>query len=286
MPAPGAVLAALVLLLAGGATAAAMPAPDRPGGNGKPDRPAGKPETTAPGPTATTTAPGETTPPATTGTPEQAPGQAEDRPRDAEERPSPPEHAQDDKPRLDGRADPPALGKSVVVDEAAGTVSVRLPGAAADEAIEHTEDIPVGSVVDVRRGAVVLSSAIDRAGTQQQAVFHGGRFEVRQGPDGYVDVHLRGPRGTCPPRRGRARSAAAGPRRRPHRKLWGQDDHGRFRTHGKDAVATVRGTMWLVQERCDGTKVSVGWGAVDVFDRRTRRTVRVGAQQSYLARAR
>src|SRR3712207_6890811 len=41
---------------------------------------------------------------------------------------------------------------------------------------------------------------------------------------------------------------------RSARRLWGRDKGGRFRTHGKNSHATVRGTRWLVEDRCDGTR--------------------------------
>ena len=50
-----------------------------------------------------------------------------------------------------------------------------------------------------------------------------------------------------------ARRARRGQAQQPVRKLWGKDKGGRFRTHGRDSVATVRGTAWTVADRCDGT---------------------------------
>ena len=37
--------------------------------------------------------------------------------------------------------------------------------------------------------------------------------------------------------------------------LWGRDRHGRFRTRGRNAVATVRGTVWKTADSCAGTRV-------------------------------
>jgi ferric-dicitrate binding protein FerR (iron transport regulator) len=50
------------------------------------------------------------------------------------------------------------------------------------------------------------------------------------------------------------------------------------------AAATVRGTKWRVQDRCDGTLTTVTRGVVAVRDFRLRRTILVTAGQSYLAR--
>ncbi|MFN8124182.1 MAG: hypothetical protein U0237_17370 [Thermoleophilia bacterium] len=72
--------------------------------------------------------------------------------------------------------------------------------------------------------------------------------------------------------------------KKPRRILWGKDNKGRFRTHGHDSVATVRGTRWATIETCAGTITKVVEGAVAVKDLRTKRTVLVRAGRSYLAR--
>ena len=67
-------------------------------------------------------------------------------------------------------------------------------------------------------------------------------------------------------------------------KLWG-NGKGKFRTSGKYASATVRGTIWLTQDECDGTLIRVKRGTVQVRDLRRHKTVTVKAGHSYLARA-
>ena len=44
-------------------------------------------------------------------------------------------------------------------------------------------------------------------------------------------------------------------------KLWG-NGKGKFRTSGKYSSATVRGTIWLVEDRCEGTLTKVTRGTV------------------------
>ena len=69
-------------------------------------------------------------------------------------------------------------------------------------------------------------------------------------------------------RAGAARSRVAAraiPRSRAAGALWG-NGRGRFRTRGRYGAATVRGTKWLTQDRCDGTLVRVKRGKVDVED--------------------
>jgi hypothetical protein len=70
------------------------------------------------------------------------------------------------------------------------------------------------------------------------------------------------------------------------RRLWGRDNGGRFRTHGRHSHATVRGTRWVTVDRCDGTLTRVTEGAVSVRDRVRRRTVLVRSGHSYLAKSR
>ncbi len=82
---------------------------------------------------------------------------------------------------------------------------------------------------------------------------------------------------------GKASTSARSKRR--VRRLWG-DGKGAFRTKGRHAAATVRGTRWLVEDRCDGTLVKVSRGRVEVRDKIRLRTVQVRAGRSYLARLR
>ena len=54
----------------------------------------------------------------------------------------------------------------------------------------------------------------------------------------------------------------------------------------KPFVATVRGTIWYVEDRCDGTLTRVRRGSVFVRDLRRHRMVVVHAGHQYLARHR
>jgi hypothetical protein len=183
-------------------------------------------------------------------------------------------------------APPPAYGRTVVADVTRGTVSVRLPGAAQAVAVADGRAIPSGSVVDTRSGALTLTSALDTRGRTQRATFSGARFKVVQDKRsaGVVDIHLLEPPTGCS--RPIARTAAVTERRPKPRALWSSDDHGRYRTHGRNSVATVRGTRWATTESCAGTRTTVAQGSVVVRDRRHGRQVVVRAGHSHLARAR
>jgi hypothetical protein len=180
-------------------------------------------------------------------------------------------------------APPPVLGESVNVGERSGTVSVKVPGSDEFVSLSKVASVPVGSLVDTREGSVTLKSALP-GGDTQSAIFHGGLFEVRQPKEakGLTELKLRGPGPSCAS--GGARAAVADKRKKKHRRaLWGRDNGGSFRTRGGNSVATVRGTSWYTEDRCDGTLTRVSQGSVSVRDLVNRRTVIVRAGHSYLA---
>jgi hypothetical protein len=181
----------------------------------------------------------------------------------------------------------PTLGKSVVVAPVSGTVTVKAPGAAGYSVLGAGGAVPVGSTVDTRAGEVQLTTALP-GGKTQAAQFHGGVFRVRQSTagGGTTDIDLRGPALQCA-KGGKARASAAAAKRKPaKRKLWGRDKGGRYRTHGANSVATVRGTKWVTTDTCAGTRTTVTEGAVSVRDLRRKRSVLVRAGHSYVARPR
>jgi hypothetical protein len=87
----------------------------------------------------------------------------------------------------------------------------------------------------------------------------------------------------CPRTTARGAVAYAAGRRRVVRRLWGSG-HGRFRTRGRSSAATVRGTIWTVEDRCDGTLTRVTRGVVVVQNLRTGRTRTVRAGESHFVR--
>ena len=67
--------------------------------------------------------------------------------------------------------------------------------------------------------------------------------------------------------------------------LHASDNHAKFRTKGRFSAATIRGTVWTIADRCDGTIVHVTRGLVDVTDFVRHTTVAVRAGHTYLALA-
>ena len=72
--------------------------------------------------------------------------------------------------------------------------------------------------------------------------------------------------------------SAAKHKKKRRNSLWGHDNHGRFRGHGRGSIATVRGTTWLMEERCEGSYTKVKQGNVSVRNRRTGSTATMKSQ--------
>lgn len=199
---------------------------------------------------------------------------------------------------------PPVAGETFNAEPSGGEVLVRRPADGAPMPLEDGASLPVGTRVDSRAGSVLIETA-PAAGVadDQQAAFGGATFRVSQSRDGekVVTVDLmHGSFESCVAlpraarRSTRARAAASTKAQRKAqrkaakrivRKLWGSGK-GRFRTRGRHAAATVRGTEWTVEDRCDATAVRVRSGVVDVEDFGTGETVAVRAGEVHVARPR
>jgi streptogramin lyase len=183
---------------------------------------------------------------------------------------------------------PPVLGTTANAQAVRGLVKVRAPGAASFVTLGSggVTQIPVGSLVDTRKGKVSLTLVKDSAGGTQTGTFNGGQFKLKQsaatGQRGLTELQLSGTNfGSCSARGAGARARVA--RRRPSRQLF-SSVHGRFRTRGRHSTATVRGTEWLTKDTCAGTLTRVMQGSVLVRDFHLRKTRLVKAGHSYLAR--
>jgi uncharacterized repeat protein (TIGR01451 family) len=190
----------------------------------------------------------------------------------------------------------PVFGQAVSPVVVSGFVCVRLPGS--NECVDVTTlaQIPVGSIVDTRVGRVALTVATV-AGTTESAELYEGEFRVLQST-GATEFRLTGGDfSVCTVRPAKAKAKKAKKRkpagleaitaakpRKPIRRLWG-DSKGSFRTGGRYGAATVRGTVWLTEDYCNGTLIRVREGAVSVRDLVRNTTVTVTAGKSYFAEA-
>jgi hypothetical protein len=179
----------------------------------------------------------------------------------------------------------PVLGQSATIAAVSGTVLVELPGAESSLELDAASTVPMGTRIDASAGTVKLTNVRDATGKLQTGTFWGGSFTVRQTHSKKaatvlsLTAPLSCPKSTSP----RHLSALTGKAPRT-RQLWGKDNNGRFVTRGRSAVATVRGTVWLLRDTCAGTLVKVTRGEVAVRDLVRKRTVIVTAGRSYLAR--
>jgi hypothetical protein len=194
---------------------------------------------------------------------------------------------------------PPVAGETFNASPEPGAdVLVRRPADGQLLPLEQGASLPVGTRVDAREGGVDIQTApaagVDRV--TQDAHFEGGMFRVgqsrRNGRVVTIDLmhgefsEVCGPlskreRRAIAKRRGVvARAAGSG---RVLRRLWGKGK-GRFRTRGRHAAATVRGTSWSVVDRCDSTSVFVLEGIVDVENLLTGKVVTLTAGEGYAAK--
>ncbi len=214
---------------------------------------------------------------------------------------------------------PPVLGKTVDVTPVSGIVYVELPpgttlasfstaslavfspfalGVQAFEALAkgrafvpltEARQIPVGSILETTHGVVGITTATTASpnGKLQSGNFGAGIFKLLQARKqkgltnlDIVDNHSAHQVCTTV---GKGKALAA----KLSSKTLGRvnaSGHGHFAVRGQYSAATVRGTVWSVANRCEGTLTHVTRGVVSVRDFRRRKTITLFTGQSYLAR--
>jgi hypothetical protein len=192
---------------------------------------------------------------------------------------------------------PPIAGETFNALPVGEDVLVRRPADGQLIPLVEGASLPIGTHVDVREGAVAVQTA-PAAGVEQptqDAQFAGGMFKVgqsrRNGRVVTIDLlhgefaEVCGPLSRAERRAIKRRSvvARAAASKRVLRRLWGKGK-GRFRTRGRHAAATVRGTEWSIADRCDETSVRVHEGLVDVENLLTGAVVTLAAGERYAAR--
>jgi hypothetical protein len=191
----------------------------------------------------------------------------------------------------------PSLGVRTVLERVKGTVLIQPAGGTSSarasqkgrsfSSVREPREVAVRSLVDSRRGTVRLTSSSSRTNIQDSE-FSGGVFQVlqsgRRSARGLTEVRLKGSSFRRCGRSSKSDASTSARKKRVIRRLRG-NGRGRFRTRGRYSSATVRGTVWTVTDRCDGTLTSVKRGRVAVRDFRRKKTITVRAGKSYLARA-
>jgi len=171
---------------------------------------------------------------------------------------------------------PPVAGKTVNVSTKSGKVLVKLPGSDEFFDLEDVQQIPVGSTIDTRKGKVTFKAAGKAKVWLYEGLF---KFSQKKGKKPLTTLTLTEKLTGC---KGSGKASIAKKKVRK-RRLWG-DGKGRFTTKGKHSAATVVGTKWYVEDRCNGTLTVVKRGVVKVRDFKKRKTVTVRAGHKYFAK--
>jgi hypothetical protein len=152
----------------------------------------------------------------------------------------------------------PRRHATVVARPGLADVRVRLPGTAAFIPLTADRALPLGTLIDARRGSVQLVAAPK----QQRATFHGAVFRVTQ--PGTQTLLTLAPSGCRASR------------------LTGEG-RGAFAVRGRFSTTSVRSARWFVRDTCAGTLTRVLDGIVVVRDAVQRRTLLLRAGRRYLA---
>ena len=180
---------------------------------------------------------------------------------------------------------PPTIGQSIVVQPISGTVLGHPPDDPTFRRIVGAANLVSGWTFDVTKGRVSLTTAANSRGATQTTQAYEGFFTALQSSGSSVtDLVLRSGNFDAVCGSGGVDIARASANTKSVRHLWASGT-GKFRTKGRFAAASIRGTEWLTEDRCDGTLITVKTGAVAVFDQVLQKTVVVTAGKTYLARA-
>ena len=171
----------------------------------------------------------------------------------------------------------------VLAEIRSGQVLVRLPSRQDFVPLQGAASLPVGSVVDARKGSLTFRAAADGRGRIATARVAAGIFRIRQArarakkkaPPDFVLTTPAGLARACAPRR-------TPPPKGVVREL-SVVAKGVFRTLGKRGVVKGRNATWRTSDRCNGTLVTVQRGHVSVRSRRG--TVSVEARHRYRIKA-
>src|SRR6476469_1671954 len=185
---------------------------------------------------------------------------------------------------------PPVAGVNVNLEPAGGVVKTKCPTDSGFVPLDAPQQVPLGCQVDAGNGVVNLIAAkLGETGTES-AYFWGGTFIVGQSP-GETELKLAGKlkcekrKSVGEPRRSRGGRIAMRSSSGGGRKLWGSGK-GNFKNSGNYGSATVRGTVWMVRDRCDNsTLFGVREGVVSVDDFVKGTTIALRPGQRYVAKA-
>ena len=199
---------------------------------------------------------------------------------------------------------PPILGKTFNIEPISGKVFISLPpgahltrtgfslGASASLSkglhfipLTEARQIPVGSTLETSAGVARIETAT--VGKPQLGDFGAGIFKLLQQRKlrGLTELNIVNNRShTVCATLGKRAAVVAKLSSKVLGRIHGSA-HGQFVTKGQYSAATVRGTIWSVQNQCNGTLTKVTRDVVTVRDFRRRKTITLLSGQSYLAKA-
>jgi hypothetical protein len=188
----------------------------------------------------------------------------------------------------------PSVGKNFNISLAKGLVLIKVHGQFIP--LTQARQFPTNTQIDALKGTLNLITSLGQKNKKktQTGTFSGGIFKITQTRSGgnkgltiltLVEGAFKGAPtfASCPKAAADGPVAQAAVSRRVLQTLRGSDRRGKFRTVGRYAAATVRGTNWGTMDRCDGTLTVVHSGTVSVLDFVHHRTVTVHAGHQYLA---
>jgi hypothetical protein len=181
----------------------------------------------------------------------------------------------------DGGSEGPVAGETVELEAVEGEILTKEPDGEGFAALEGASAAPIGTEVDASQGVVRMTSATAEGDTQS-GEFSEGRFQVAQEPDSsLVTLTLTGgDLSKCETKAAsRDRSTVGGPE---VRRLFVKAE-GDFRTEGRFAAASVRGTRFTAVDACFGTLTDVEEGDVAVTDLTADREVDLTSGEQYWA---
>jgi hypothetical protein len=184
----------------------------------------------------------------------------------------------------------PVVRKTANLSLDSGVVQIKLPGTDIWIPLTEATLIPVGTIIDARKGKAHLTFA-NADGTLQDGIFWEGIFQVSQGSGNKPLVTLKLRDDLAGKANAAIRSAIATSagfeafisRKRGKKKngLWG-DAKGKYKTSGKGGSATVRGTRWYVANYEQGSLFKVARGSVTIDPIRGKNFVLKSGKQFFI----
>lgn len=158
----------------------------------------------------------------------------------------------------------PQHGIQLIADLTGGSVRFKPPGQTGYSQLTSTTPIPVGSIVDARKGRISVTAATGAFGNttpDQSFEYYKGVFKLLQPAaiDSFAIARLVG-KAPCGSSASAGKSAsdprATTSRRRRGGRVWGSG-RGKYGTAGSGGTGSVVGTTYVTVEKCGGTYFKV-----------------------------